>query len=558
MWGRNAGSIPAPVSRTVSSKNSSRRREHDRHLAPRRRELDGVRQQVPGDLLQAVGVADGHRRARLDVELEVDLPRRGHGGDGVAGGLQHLHQVDRAHLDVELAGHDPRHVEDVLDELVLELRVAVDGLDGPRAGRLVELARAQHVRPSHDGGERRAQLVGQQGQELVLGAADVLRLLEELRALLVGPPPLGDVAGKDVEGAGVPHLHHGDGELQRHARPVLALPLDLGALVHRRRLAGGEEALHVPVVLLPRLGAQDDLPEPLPERLRGRPPEGLLGLGVPVGDRRPPRRWTPRRPARRRGAARTWASLSRRAASRRRNAISRWVRHAQVQLALGEGLDEEVGGARLQGAQPVGFLGEAGDDDDGHGARPRRRPQLAGELEAVDPREDQVGEDEVGGIPPRELQGLAAVARHLDVPVVGEEQLQDAAHPGVVFDDQEAGAPRAAVLASLVLHGRRLCHSPSVGQPVRNPCSIIIVHPMPPRRRSRPFHGARPRPGPPGARGGRGADRRRGGGRGGGGGGGLQPARRGPSIPPRTRRSSPCARPRPPSETTGFRTPPCT
>ena len=48
------------------------------------------------------------------------------------------------------------------------------------------------------------------------------------------------------------------------------------------------------------------------------------------------------------------ASLSRRAASRRRSAISIWVVDAQVQLALGEGLDQEIAGPGLHGLQAVG------------------------------------------------------------------------------------------------------------------------------------------------------------------------------------------------------------
>src|SRR5260221_13725566 len=42
------------------------------------------------------------------------------------------------HLEMELAGDDARDVEDVLDELVLDLRVAVGGLDGARDRRLVQ------------------------------------------------------------------------------------------------------------------------------------------------------------------------------------------------------------------------------------------------------------------------------------------------------------------------------------------------------------------------------------------------------------------------------------
>ena len=64
-----------------------------------------------------------------------------------------------------------------------------------RRGGLVEAAPAQQVRPAHDRGERRAQLVGEGGEELVLDAAGrlrlrarLLRLPEQPLALLVVVP----------------------------------------------------------------------------------------------------------------------------------------------------------------------------------------------------------------------------------------------------------------------------------------------------------------------------------------------------------------------------------
>ena len=55
-------------------------------------------------------------------------------------------------------------------------------------GGLVEPAPAQQVGPAHDGGQGRAQLVGQRGQELVLDPAGRLRLLPGVLGL--GQEPL--------------------------------------------------------------------------------------------------------------------------------------------------------------------------------------------------------------------------------------------------------------------------------------------------------------------------------------------------------------------------------
>ena len=87
-------------------------------------------------------------------------------------------QVHRAHVEPQLAGDDARDVEDVLDELGLRARVALDGLDGARHGRRVELARSRSMWAQPDDRvERRAQLVGERGQELVL---EPVRLLQPL------------------------------------------------------------------------------------------------------------------------------------------------------------------------------------------------------------------------------------------------------------------------------------------------------------------------------------------------------------------------------------------
>ena len=80
-------------------------------------------------------------------------------------------EVDRRGSEPELAGDDARDVEQVLDELGLRPRVALDGLErARRSARGVELAAAEQLRPAEHGVERRAQLVRDGRQELVLDA----------------------------------------------------------------------------------------------------------------------------------------------------------------------------------------------------------------------------------------------------------------------------------------------------------------------------------------------------------------------------------------------------
>ena len=134
-WGRNVardarGPCPGPGSpRGVGAAQAQL------HAAAARRELDGVGEQVPDDLLQAVGVAgDGHGR-RLQDRLEAARPwrRRTAARCRAAAAIVEASSRGRT-LEAQLARHDARHVEDVRDELGLDARVAVDGLDGAGGG----------------------------------------------------------------------------------------------------------------------------------------------------------------------------------------------------------------------------------------------------------------------------------------------------------------------------------------------------------------------------------------------------------------------------------------
>ena len=114
-------------------------------------------------------------------------------------------------LEPQLARDQPRHVEQVRGELRLQLRVALDGARA-RAARLPASSwpGPQQLDPAEHRVERRAQLVRERGQELVLQPVGLLglrgrgarsRARSSRRRL--GAPPLGDVEeGPD----GAPHL----------------------------------------------------------------------------------------------------------------------------------------------------------------------------------------------------------------------------------------------------------------------------------------------------------------------------------------------------------------
>ena len=93
----------------------------DLHPAAARRELDGVREQVPHDLLQPLRVAGDRHAGLIERRLQPDAlggRRRRHGVDRV---WITSARFDRPDVEPQLAGDDPRHVEHVADQLLLQL-----------------------------------------------------------------------------------------------------------------------------------------------------------------------------------------------------------------------------------------------------------------------------------------------------------------------------------------------------------------------------------------------------------------------------------------------------
>ena len=76
--------------------------------------------------------------------------------------------VERLQFDIELPGDDPRDVQEIFDEALLSPCVPIDRGDRPLHRRPFHGAGAQHLRPAEHGVQRCAQLVRQDGEELVL------------------------------------------------------------------------------------------------------------------------------------------------------------------------------------------------------------------------------------------------------------------------------------------------------------------------------------------------------------------------------------------------------
>ncbi len=163
--------------------------------------------------------------------------------------LERHREVDRQHLEPHRAADDARHVEEILDELRLHARVAVDDLERLGLSGRVERAELEHRDPAEDGVERRAQLVRHRRHELVLGPAERfgrapggLLALERGRALALGVALRRRVAKHhhDAEERAVGGLDGGGAVADRDLAPVARH--EQGLRRERHAAAGGRDA----------------------------------------------------------------------------------------------------------------------------------------------------------------------------------------------------------------------------------------------------------------------------------------------------------------------------
>ena len=122
-------------------------------------------------------VVSAHDRAGERVEVHVERDALGVGGglDALDRFAQHGDDRNRLRIEPDLAGRDARHVEQILDQLILRDGVPLDDVDRARPLLRRDRVGLQHPGVAEDDVERRAQLVRQRGEELVLQLVGGLR-----------------------------------------------------------------------------------------------------------------------------------------------------------------------------------------------------------------------------------------------------------------------------------------------------------------------------------------------------------------------------------------------
>ncbi|HEX9919389.1 MAG TPA: hypothetical protein VGA87_09490, partial [Pyrinomonadaceae bacterium] len=79
-------------------------------------------------MLEAVAVARDGARLRVELRLQADGFRLRRGAQRIDHGRHDACEVNRAHVEAQLARDDARDVEQIIDEFILRLRVALDDL----------------------------------------------------------------------------------------------------------------------------------------------------------------------------------------------------------------------------------------------------------------------------------------------------------------------------------------------------------------------------------------------------------------------------------------------
>src|SRR4029453_12225260 len=144
--------------------------ESDLNASAFRRELDGVREEIPQDLLQTGRVAGNRAGLGVENRLQPDLfciRRRSYDLDRL---LNDRGKINLPYLQSQLACDDARDIEQVVDELCLRPGAALDRFQRTRTLPFTERLHAKHARPREDRREWRAQLMGDHREEGILGA----------------------------------------------------------------------------------------------------------------------------------------------------------------------------------------------------------------------------------------------------------------------------------------------------------------------------------------------------------------------------------------------------
>src|SRR5438270_7906318 len=149
----------------------------DAELAAGRSKFDRILDDVPKDLLQSCGISPAMMFLGGEILLNLDLLFVQIAGRNSERVIERCVHIDGIVPQLEFAMGDAGEIEEVVDEESFELDVAPEHIQiPPRAIWNVMIALKRSNRHEH-GRKRSAQFMGEHGEELVLGAVRLFRIL---------------------------------------------------------------------------------------------------------------------------------------------------------------------------------------------------------------------------------------------------------------------------------------------------------------------------------------------------------------------------------------------
>ena len=103
--------------------------ETNLHAPAFRREFDGVREEIPDDLLQTVGIAGNRSGLRVEQHLQTDVFRFRRVKQRINRRFDDFARLDELHVEPQFARDYSGNIQNIFDDLRLRTRIAVDGFN---------------------------------------------------------------------------------------------------------------------------------------------------------------------------------------------------------------------------------------------------------------------------------------------------------------------------------------------------------------------------------------------------------------------------------------------
>lgn len=139
-------------------------------------ELGGVFDEVPEHLLEPRVIGEDVVVGGVELEVELEVFGLDIGAEDIDDGADGGVDIDGLERKLELAAGDAGEIEQIIDEPGFELHVAADNLGVGERGRGKVGGALEELGGGKDGGEGRAELVAEGGEEAVLGLIGFLGL----------------------------------------------------------------------------------------------------------------------------------------------------------------------------------------------------------------------------------------------------------------------------------------------------------------------------------------------------------------------------------------------